>query len=68
MRRRDWLRVVLANRKNLLRLLAEARVAYRRQQNPTAHAPIGTSGPIVSSGVENVPGLSKTVVKKHIQH
>jgi radical SAM superfamily enzyme YgiQ (UPF0313 family) len=59
MRRRDWLHAVLANRKNLLRLLAEACVEYRRQQNPTAHVPIVTSGPIVSSGVENVPGLSK---------
>ncbi len=60
MRRRDWLRVFLANRKNLLRLLAEARVEYtRRQQNPTPHEPILIPGAIVNSGVEKVSGLSK---------
>src|SRR6266568_3461857 len=32
MRRRDWVRLLVANRKNLLRLLAEARVEYRRQR------------------------------------
>ncbi|PYR96633.1 MAG: hypothetical protein DMG16_27330 [Acidobacteria bacterium] len=59
MRRRDWVRLLVANRKNLLRLLAEARVEYRRQPNPAPREPILISGPLVSSEVEKASGLSK---------
>ena len=59
MRRRDWVRLLVANRKNLLRLLAEARVEYRRQPNPAPREPILISGPMVSSEVEKASGLSK---------
>jgi radical SAM superfamily enzyme YgiQ (UPF0313 family) len=60
MRRRDWLSVVLANRKNLLRLLGEARAEYRRQQNlAMRERSIGVSGPIASSRAEKDSGVSK---------
>ena len=31
MRRRDWLRVIVANRSNLLRIVIEARAEYTRK-------------------------------------
>jgi Domain of unknown function (DUF4070) len=59
MRRRDWLRVILANYKNLLRILAEAHAEYRKQQHPVPRESTVTSGPIGSSQVEKVSELSK---------
>jgi hypothetical protein len=59
MRRKDWVRLILANYKNLLRIVMEARVEYRKTA-ALASAPVDRSvGPLVSSEIEKLAGLSK---------